>query len=372
MDAREIIARAREEQKKSLKQLQQDSGLSYETISRYLSNKQTLSKDSLLRLGEALGLDEDELLGEREFKPQHGRIYGFIDVRGNIVRISSENDLKHLYQQICVKEVELQREARDLIAEATRRIKENKKASAVAVNVEDLFTLEEYDTAQVLVHPFRTSDDEVDDEPNALGNMCVGYPFEMDGYTWLCSESAYIAGLFSEDNPHHIAIQEELLKEGNGYQAKKSLRKHNERLKRADWEDFNVQWMLHVVWSKCCGNQVFREMLLRAPMNAYIIENSSLQKGETAAFWGCQNPEWKHAREVVEKCVEIKHSNDLKRRKMLERQKINQIGVYRGVNCMGKILMLCRQALKNGVAPSIDYDLLRSKNIHLFGKRLDF
>lgn len=372
MDARKIIARAREEQKKSLKQLEQDSGLSYETISRYLSNKQTLSKDSLLRLGEALGLDEDELLGEREFKPQHGRIYGFIDIRGNIERINGVKDLERLYQQICVKEVELQREARDLIAEATRRIKENKKASAVAVNVEDLFTPEEYDTARILVRPFRTSDDEVDDEPNALGNMCVGYPFKMNGYTWLCSESAYIAGLFSEDNPHHIAIQEELLKEGNGYQAKKSVRKHNERLKRVDWEEFNVQWMLHVVWSKCCGNQEFREMLLRVPMNAYIIENSSLQKGDTAAFWGCQNPVWKHAREVVEKCVEIKHSNDLKRRKMQERQKINQIGVYKGVNCMGKILMICRQALKNGVAPSIDYDLLRSKNIHLFGKRLDF
>ena len=35
---------------------------------------------------------------------------------------------------------------------------------------------------------------------------------------------------------------------------------------------------------------------------------------------------------------------------------------------MGKILMIVKDCLHNGTEPDIDYDLLRSKNIHFLGK----
>lgn len=39
---------------------------------------------------------------------------------------------------------------------------------------------------------------------------------------------------------------------------------------------------------------------------------------------------------------------------------------------MGKILMLCKIALRNNTVPPIDYDLLREKKIYLFGELLTF
>lgn len=44
-------------------------------------------------------------------------------------------------------------------------------------------------------------------------------------------------------------------------------------------------------------------------------------------------------------------------------------GVYRGRNVMGKILTICKNSLAAGTEPAIDYELLRSKHIHLLGKR---
>ena len=39
---------------------------------------------------------------------------------------------------------------------------------------------------------------------------------------------------------------------------------------------------------------------------------------------------------------------------------------------MGKILMICRKCLADGTEPDIDYELLRNKNIHLLGKKVNF
>ena len=47
-------------------------------------------------------------------------------------------------------------------------------------------------------------------------------------------------------------------------------------------------------------------------------------------------------------------------------------GVFEGKNFMGKILMLCREALKNDSVPPIDFDLLKSKNIYLLGRKVVF
>ncbi len=52
--------------------------------------------------------------------------------------------------------------------------------------------------------------------------------------------------------------------------------------------------------------------------------------------------------------------------------KITDVGCFVGENNMGKILMLCKIALRNNTVPPIDYELLREKKIYLFGELLTF
>jgi hypothetical protein len=116
------------------------------------------------------------------------------------------------------------------------------------------------------------------------------------------------------------------------------------------------------------------------PKDAIIVENVSFQhdseRNKTSTFWGARNEELKEAVSTIEKYIRYKHPHypkkELDKILMKERVNIKYIGRYRGVNCMGKILKLCQLALLEGTEPDIDYDLLRSKNIHLFGNLLEF
>ena len=56
----------------------------------------------------------------------------------------------------------------------------------------------------------------------------------------------------------------------------------------------------------------------------------------------------------------------------IETNKLNNIGEWKGQNNIGKILMLCRDSIKEGLEPTIDYDLLNRSNIFLFGKQVVF
>ena len=47
-------------------------------------------------------------------------------------------------------------------------------------------------------------------------------------------------------------------------------------------------------------------------------------------------------------------------------------GEFWGKNIMGKILMDCRDALRNGSEPLIDYALLREKRINMLGRLVSF
>ena len=67
----------------------------------------------------------------------------------------------------------------------------------------------------------------------------------------------------------------------------------------------------------------------------------------------------------------MKHK-DLKHLINVETNKINNVGVWKGQNNIGKILMLCRDCLIEESEPEIDYDLLQQSNIYLFGKKLSF
>ena len=51
---------------------------------------------------------------------------------------------------------------------------------------------------------------------------------------------------------------------------------------------------------------------------------------------------------------------------------VNGIGSFVGQNNLGKILMICRDCLIQGVGPPIDYNLLETEDIHILGKRISF
>jgi hypothetical protein len=105
-----------------------------------------------------------------------------------------------------------------------------------------------------------------------------------------------------------------------------------------------------------------------------MIEDSSAQHGDTALLWGTRNMELKESIKVVEDSIELYNPLKMKKivnnMKMVERNKLTCIGVYRGKNVMGKILKLCQIALLNGTVPPIDFELLERKRIYLSGRVL--
>lgn len=234
---------------------------------------------------------------------------------------------------------------------------------------------EAYDASTLNCYAFRRGTDTVDGHALAVGNMVSGFPFAVEGVTFQNSECAYIAGMFSDDNSHHANLQEALREETNGFMAKKKIRRFNEECKRADWEEFNIQWMLYCVWCKVVGNAEFRKMLLDIPSDAVIIEDSTFQNGKTAAIWGTKN---KVQRELIQEYKTSLERDGLSKasiKRACDEKRLGEWrmkGVFVGKNLMGKILMLCRDAVVRGVTPDIDLELLRSKHIYLFGKLLTF
>ncbi len=111
----------------------------------------------------------------------------------------------------------------------------------------------------------------------SFGNMSPGFEFDLNGHHFFGSEQAYICGLFSDGSTRHTEIQKLLQAETNGYASKKKIRNKNDNIKRLDWETFNIEWMKYVVWNKVKGNETFQKLLLSVPLNAMIVENSTLQ-----------------------------------------------------------------------------------------------
>ncbi len=232
-----------------------------------------------------------------------------------------------------------------------------------------------YDAASLNCFAFRRGTDVRRGFSLSLGNMVNGFPFILNGIRFANSEVAYICGAFSLDTDAHMNIQRQLVACDNGYLAKKAIRRPNESIKRADWKEFNIQWMLYVVWQKCVGNSDFAKLLCSLPSDSVIIEDSTYQNGPTATVWGTRNIELKKRMNAYKK--EIKQLGltkaEVKRRLDAKRLgELSTVGIFKGKNLMGKILMLCRDALIQGCEPCIDYDVLNAAHIHLLGKKLKF
>ena len=353
------------------------------TIHRILSDETyNPTQRTIQALADALEVDvQDIMQGSTETKSRI-KINGYIDYQGAITRIETVKQLETLYRRIKFDE-----SVKKLATEIKAKEKETRRHQSLSFDVStiDLFRRECYDATQIYAHSFRSNDDVVGDKNNDLGNMSSRYGFDIYNEHFNNSESAYICGLFSYDTPKCIEIQRELQASENGYLAKKDIRggyeKRAKECVRKDWTTFNVEWMKFVVWEKCKGNKDFRKMLLSIPHNAIIVENSTYHRkpklGEDkAAFWGARNFELEKKRDIIERSVVLSNPN-LSKKELAEkvnkaRNSIHSFGHWEGTNMMGKILSLCKHHLQTETELPIDYDLLRSMNIYLFGKLLTF
>lgn len=369
--ARDNIKKLMEEQGLSQPKLSEKAGIAFGTLSRILRGKQDLTIQTAEKIADALGLSVYDLT-ETDYSPINTSVRGYLEFNGEIKRINSFKEVEAFVRKYREDVLELPKKVREdakLEKENTKTAKKNqvKKWNIV------LDQIDQYDCTRTEVVAFRKADDEQDGIVKSFGNMSPGFEFELNGHQFFGSEQAYICGLFSDGSPRHTAIQEELLKETNGYASKKKIRNKNDNIKRPDWETFNIEWMKYVVWNKVKGNEAFQKLLMSVPKDAMIVENSTLQTGPTAAIWGAKNKDLEAARS---RAVQLLTSTPNRKVTKEEIQKtynsINHIGTFEGKNLMGKILKLCQLALVEGKELDIDYDLLKSKNIYLLGELLTF
>ena len=380
----EKIKKLMSEMKITQTELAERTGLKQPNINRILSGKQSMQPSTLEKIAKGLEVTvwelSDDNIGVSVLNKQ---VNGYLEFNGEIKRITSLNEIKKWLEKYEPIILNLPKEYNAIIKKNEKNQKKVEESTRkYDFNNIDFFKNETIDCSKYHVWSFRKAEDEADVNGekllNNLGNMCVGYPFNLDGEDFLNSESAYICGMFSNDTDEHKSIQKKLQDEASGYSAKKSIRRKYEDKKRLDWEEYNVEWMKYVVWNKVKGNADFKELLMKIPSDAIILENVSFQNkaSVTSTFWGARNDELKECVKVIEKYIEYQnpniHSKELARLKMEERNKIKYVGSYVGTNCMGKILKMCQLALLNGTEPPIDYDLLRSKQIYLLGKLLIF
>jgi transcriptional regulator with XRE-family HTH domain len=347
------------------------------TIGRLLTKTDyNPTTDTVEKIAEALGVHEQYIYEAEADTKSKIPLNGYIEFNGAISRIKTFKQLEKVYTDI-KHDLETPKLAKSL-KDQDKANRQTQSQQPIDITTIDLFKHEQYDTSIIYTWSFRKSDDEKEEMMNDLGNMCKGYPFKVNGVQFLNSECAYISGMFSQNTPKAIEIQKELQASDNGYEAKKAIRRKYEQvgLGREDWNTFNVQWMLYVVWQKVTQNKAFAEKLRMIPSYSMIVENSTFQKGETSVFWGMYNQAIKDAIPILEKAAEVESfttkKKDMDRARMEARNSVNHIGVWEGCNCMGKILTICKHCLENGTEPPIDYELLREKKIYLIGELLTF
>ena len=122
-------------------------------------------------------------------------------------------------------------------------------------------------------------------------------------------------------------------------------------------------------------NRYIRKLLLSLPVDAVIIEDSTFQAGATATVWGTRNAELKKRLKQLKNELKANGLTKAAIKRKLDEKRLGElatIGEFRGKNVIGKILMACRDALRNGSVPPIDYALLREKRINLLGRLVSF
>ena len=241
------------------------------------------------------------------------------------------------------------------------------------------FTKEEnYDCTQQNVWSYRKATDIRDEINIKFGNMCNGFPFEIVGIPFFNSECAYVAGSYARQDAENVRIQRLISLERNGQKCKRVYRLNHEFTQhmRDDFYTYNIQWMLFVLWQKCQQNNDFADIVKQIPIDAHIVENTSLHHGQTATFWGAKNKELMAVRKKIEDEVErnqyFKYKYQLAKAQMMASNSINNIGCFVGKNVMGKIIKVCSLSLLYSQEPPIDHSLLTEKGLTLCGNRINF
>ena len=260
------------------------------------------------------------------------------------------------------------------------RLLEKNPSYLPKVSKQDLYKREkeQYNVSEHYCVAFRRKEDLWKGIRMPFGNMNGGFAYKMHGAMFPTSEHAYIAGIFSSNTPEHIAAQKELLG-SNGRNAKKVVRRKYAAFERKDWYEYNVEWMLYCVWNKVNQCSEFRDLLLAIPEGAILIEDTSFQHTvkpfDSPAYWGARNPEKLAFKNLVDD-----YSDTLVFKSKAARERYVDellwdycnVGIYTGNNVMGKILTYIKQCLHDRIAPDIDYGLLESKKIHIYGNLIDF
>lgn len=363
------------------------SGLSFGTINRILNGKQELKPNTLAKIADALNLSMSQLSDDEAKEVMDAEVQGYIEYDGEIRKIKSFVALQKLVTQIEYETKVLPKEAKEIIEQNKQNkanVKRNDPNKGYNFNLE-WDSKDEYDATKYDCWSFKTGDDAKDGVLLDLGNQCSGYPFIFHGHTFQTSESAYLCGQFSQNTEECKRVQNQLLYERNGYTAKKKVKNANKELIREDWEEIMADWMLYVIWNKCKGNEDFANKLKSIPRDAIIMENSTTIHEGTSVYWGSKNKDLEEAREKVARYAELQYMKKVRQGKIKKNQseldeavqaarnEIHYIGTFSiGHNLMGKILKRCQIALLDGVEPQINYGLLGSKKIYLFGELLTF
>ena len=234
---------------------------------------------------------------------------------------------------------------------------------------------EQYDSSRQDCYGFCKRGDVRNGRSLAVGNMVGGFPFRMEGIHFNNSECAYIAGLFSDGSPECREVQRQLAACNNGLMAKRAIRRPNLSIMRKEFMHFNIAWMLYVVWCKCVGNADFRNLLLSFPADSVILEDVSTRPGATAVVWGCKNAVLAERLKNRKKDMKSQGLSKTEIDRRLDEFRLgagSHEGVFVGQNVMGKVLMVCRDALRAGTPPAIDLVTLRNARINFFGTVLPF
>ena len=216
-----------------------------------------------------------------------------------------------------------------------------------------------------------------------FGNM-VKCPMILFNRQFNDSETVYVLGCYSNPDIRSVEIMNEISNfTRGGYFLKKKYRGKDRTIEpfkhiRADWDTFNVNWMLLVLWAKVNSNDDFRKILEQVPVDAHIIEDTSfMTKAGTTQVWGAKNSTLKSLRiaknkQLIKRLMKdgINVDATFEKGEQILHNRINNVGIWEGQNLTGKCLKLCQIALFQNTIPPINFELLNNSNIYWFGEKI--
>lgn len=321
-----------------------------------------------------------------DFKPDFN-IFGALDKGGEKAIINKLcGDLK-VKAETLSDLMEIKKSMLDTEKERTEKARENwEKGKPLSWDDFSFRTVHEYDTSKVECWSFNRKDDVRDGINLKLGNMPNGYGVKILGIAFPNSEVPYQLAIFNNEKDS-IKLQEEIVDPQNGWigrglQMKRKYiygRDYKRFLRYTEFEKgkemWCFEWMKWVVWEKVRQNEGFKNIFLRIPRNAVIIEQAQHRPLNKPSMWGAWNGELKREREILERFHEIEHGL----RKVEDEvppqsvpYQVNNVGTWVGENSMGQILTMAKLALNEGINLPIDADMLNEARINWFGKVLQF